>query len=340
MYIDENIAKRLRLKDLEKDMEELRNDIKNTRNHHLKFIYADVLNAYKKEYDNIMRTLPKDKPSLSKEQERQLVSKLERLQEVRRDLRGVNSAIEQEGDMPSIHHDSFILKRKQLIAERNVLLENIAAIKGATSIKTNPYSTKAKFCHERIASPKAFDPKSFRTKTSGKHKLTVGCKKGHYKQGRCDVPMSLQKVMHPVGEGGCKIGGTLIGKHSTNRNCMHKNPKLVDFGYYGQLYIIYDDGFTNYYVTDIPPSEWKKYGDKFNVPGWTIRKSYKVSKRKIKTNPKEKLYHYIGITPDGKEEVVKLEDKWTEASLKSRFGKVYMKMYGPYSEKRLMEVLK
>lgn len=82
----------------------------------------------------------------------------------------------------------------------------------------NPYSTRAKYCHERIESPKKFDPRSYRTKTLGKGiKATFGCPKGSHspRKGRCKTAMQMQRRLIPVGAKGCKVGGKAIRHNPT-----------------------------------------------------------------------------------------------------------------------------
>lgn len=59
--------------------------------------------------------------------------------------------------------------------------------------------SRAKFRHKRIASPKAFDPRSFRTKKVGKSRVIIGCPKGKYSPstGRCKVGTKAQAVLRP-----------------------------------------------------------------------------------------------------------------------------------------------
>lgn len=82
------------------------------------------------------------------------------------------------------------------------------------TVPKNPYSTRAKYCHERVASPRKFDKRSYRTKTLGKGvKVVFGCPKGKYspRKSRCKVGMRMQKRLIPVGARGCKIGGKTLG---------------------------------------------------------------------------------------------------------------------------------
>lgn len=92
------------------------------------------------------------------------------------------------------------------------------AIKEVYKLKKNPYSSRAKYCHERIKTPKKFDPRSYRTKTLGKGiKATFGCPKGSYspRKGRCKTAMQMQRRLIPVGAKGCKVGGKAIRHNPT-----------------------------------------------------------------------------------------------------------------------------
>lgn len=67
-----------------------------------------------------------------------------------------------------------------------------------------PYSSKARFIHSRVESPRRFDKRSMRVKKIGTHgtKIVVGCPKGHWhpkgrKGGKCDVGMQVQSVLRP-----------------------------------------------------------------------------------------------------------------------------------------------
>lgn len=87
----------------------------------------------------------------------------------------------------------------------------------------NPYSSRSKYCHQRIRSPKEFDPKSFRTIALGKGKskkrAVIGCPKGHWSQRSrtCKVGTRIQKILIPEGEKGCPRGGIEITK-KTKKN--------------------------------------------------------------------------------------------------------------------------
>ena len=56
------------------------------------------------------------------------------------------------------------------------------------------------YIRERIKDPDYFDKRSFRTIRKGDHLIIVGCPKGKWKKGRCDVGMELQSILHPKNE--------------------------------------------------------------------------------------------------------------------------------------------
>lgn len=57
-----------------------------------------------------------------------------------------------------------------------------------------------RYRRERIASPKEFDPRSFRTIVRGRHRVVVGCPKGHWqpRKARCRTSMKAQAILHPL----------------------------------------------------------------------------------------------------------------------------------------------
>jgi hypothetical protein len=63
----------------------------------------------------------------------------------------------------------------------------------------NPETTRARYRHERRASPGAFDPRSFRTIRRGKYRVVVGCPKGQWSPVRkvCKVGTRAQAVLRP-----------------------------------------------------------------------------------------------------------------------------------------------
>ena len=61
----------------------------------------------------------------------------------------------------------------------------------------NPEGPRSRFRHERVESPRDFDPRSFRTIHSGGVELTIGCPAGEYKRGRCRVGTRVQRVLKP-----------------------------------------------------------------------------------------------------------------------------------------------
>lgn len=112
------------------------------------------------------------------------------------------------------------LKRLGVIKKQ---VRDIARIEGGLGIKRNPTVPVAKrplsaaarkarqaavrkamsanrFSRTRIASPKEFDPRSFRTVSpgTGRHKMVVACPKGQFKGGKCKVGMEVQSVMKRI----------------------------------------------------------------------------------------------------------------------------------------------
>lgn len=63
-------------------------------------------------------------------------------------------------------------------------------------------SEKSRYLHERLLPKGRFDPKSFRTKVSGNHRLVMGCPIGKYnnRTGQCKVSMQVQSLLHPKSE--------------------------------------------------------------------------------------------------------------------------------------------
>lgn len=110
-------------------------------------------------------------------------------------------------------------------------------------------SSRAKFKHERIKSPKAFDPRSFRTKRAGASRIIVGCPRGKYSSsaGRCKVGMRAQSILRP------KRNPTVISRE--------KYKSLKKHGYVGkssdgQLYMLTMDKKTG--GTILEPIEVEK----------------------------------------------------------------------------------
>lgn len=67
------------------------------------------------------------------------------------------------------------------------------------SLHLNPYSKKARYRHSRLKSRSRFDKRSFRTiKIGGRGKLLrVGCPKGKWRRGRCNVGIKSEGVLTP-----------------------------------------------------------------------------------------------------------------------------------------------
>jgi hypothetical protein len=65
-----------------------------------------------------------------------------------------------------------------------------------------------KFCHKRLASPKKFDRRSFRTITRGKVKVRIGCPRGKWdaKRERCETGTKAQAVLTPKRGATCPAG--------------------------------------------------------------------------------------------------------------------------------------
>ena len=71
-------------------------------------------------------------------------------------------------------------------------------------------TVKGNFIRERVASPKDFDKRSFRTEKREKHRIVIACPKGHWHANRkegeqCGVGTRAQVVLHPKSEMGKKF---------------------------------------------------------------------------------------------------------------------------------------
>jgi hypothetical protein len=87
--------------------------------------------------------------------------------------------------------------------------------------KRNPRITHAKFCPERVAPPSRFDSRSFRMVKSRGHFVTVGCPKGHFHRGRCDVGTQAQRILHPASERDtCALPGRARKNRATPRESL------------------------------------------------------------------------------------------------------------------------
>lgn len=90
----------------------------------------------------------------------------------------------------------------------------------------------AKYCHERVSSPRKYDKRSFRTKSVGKrgHKIVTGCPKGEYNRrtSKCRVAVGLQAILHPEGEKKCPVAGRKIRHKKRGRRMRRRkrNPHL------------------------------------------------------------------------------------------------------------------
>jgi len=63
------------------------------------------------------------------------------------------------------------------------------------------------FCRERQVDPRAFDPRSFRSrKTKGGSVLVFGCPCGKWqpRARRCSVPLQLQTILRPRAHAKCR----------------------------------------------------------------------------------------------------------------------------------------
>jgi hypothetical protein len=73
-------------------------------------------------------------------------------------------------------------------------------------LKVEKGGKRAKYCRMRLADPKGFDPKSFRTKQLKKGvKLVVGCPKGKFKHGVCVVGTKAQSMLKKKMDGTCPV---------------------------------------------------------------------------------------------------------------------------------------
>jgi len=77
------------------------------------------------------------------------------------------------------------------------------ACRGCKDVPLKIHETK-RYIRERMVEPGKFDPRSFRTIDPGRKghtKLVVGCPKGKYEKGRCQVGMKTQAVIHEKHKG-------------------------------------------------------------------------------------------------------------------------------------------
>lgn len=79
-------------------------------------------------------------------------------------------------------------------------------------------ASRARYCAERLADPRRFDPRSFRTVVQAGHRVTVGCPRGEWdrRRRRCRVGTRAQRILHPAGEGRCPVGGRALGRPARN----------------------------------------------------------------------------------------------------------------------------
>lgn len=70
---------------------------------------------------------------------------------------------------------------------------------------------KGVFCEREMLPKSAFDRRSLRWKKSGKSWVMTGCRKGHFKRGRCKTGLRAHVVLSPD-RGFCPGGGRTIRK--------------------------------------------------------------------------------------------------------------------------------
>lgn len=54
---------------------------------------------------------------------------------------------------------------------------------------------RGRFCKRKVAPKSAFDRRSFRWKKSGRAWVLVGCRRGHFRHGRCDNGLRAHEVL-------------------------------------------------------------------------------------------------------------------------------------------------
>lgn len=127
-------------------------------------------------------------------------------------------------------------------AQARVWLDQAKALRArmGREVLPNPRRpSRAGYCPERVADPRTFDRRSFRTVVRRGHRVTVGCPRGQYDAGRqrCRVGTRAQRILHPAGEGRCPLGGRAHGnpartvrtttRSTTTRLTVRRNPRLV-----------------------------------------------------------------------------------------------------------------
>jgi len=83
------------------------------------------------------------------------------------------------------------------------------------------------FRHEKIVEKSRYE--KFWTKKVGDHRAIIGCPKGEYFSGRCNVPTELVAILHPKSEGenpGCDIKATLRTAHKFFESAVDKIKKV------------------------------------------------------------------------------------------------------------------
>ena len=67
------------------------------------------------------------------------------------------------------------------------------------------------FCEREMLPKSAFDRRSFRWKRSGRGWILTGCRRGHFRRGRCTNGLRAYVVL-ARSNGSCPMGGRLIKK--------------------------------------------------------------------------------------------------------------------------------
>lgn len=90
---------------------------------------------------------------------------------------------------------------KRLPADKKRRIRRLVAkgrISEAKKILGNPIEETDEYIHVRIRSPERYDEESFRVIEFDKDiKATIGCPKGKFKKGKCQVGTQIQKLMFP-----------------------------------------------------------------------------------------------------------------------------------------------
>lgn len=70
---------------------------------------------------------------------------------------------------------------------------------------------KGRFCKRVLAPKTAFDRRSFRWKKSGLAWVLVGCRRGHWRRGRCVKGLRAHEVLVRA-NGACRVGERAVRK--------------------------------------------------------------------------------------------------------------------------------